>query len=40
MRHPKADDAFNFGVKTFGVIIKVEWVDVLVFLGWILGVGN
>ncbi|CNG92386.1 Uncharacterised protein [Mycobacterium tuberculosis] len=38
--HPVVDDAFDLLVEAVGVVVEVEGVDVLVFLGWVLGVGD
>ena len=38
MRHPLPDDPEHLGIDAAGVVIEVQRVDVLVFLGRVLGV--
>ena len=39
-RNPELDYSQNFEVNALRVIIEVDWVDVLVLLRWVLGIGN
>ena len=40
LSYPKFRDTFDFGVKSLGIVIEIQWINILIFLGRILGVSD
>ena len=38
--NPKKNDPLNLAVEALGIVIKVQRVNVLIFLGWIFRIGD